>query len=144
MDIKIEQLKIFSTDIAKELNNLYVQLNPGSKNLSEEEINKVIEGTANRIIVARTEDNKIIGMMTLIIVEAFSSKKGLFEDLVVDGNYQKKGIGTKLVNEAIRIARQEGIRRIDFTSNPERVAANRLYEHLGFKKRNTNVYRIEL
>ena len=36
---------------------------------------------------------------------------------------------------------EKGISKIDLTSSPERVAANKLYQKLGFQKRITNVYR---
>jgi ribosomal protein S18 acetylase RimI-like enzyme len=143
MEIKVEQLKIFSSEVTGALNYLLVQLNPGSKILNDVDVKNVVENLSNRFFVARI-DNKIIGMLTLIVVNTFSAKKGLFEDLVVDKNFQGRGIGTKLINEAIGQARKEGIVRIDFTSSPERIAANKLYESLGFKKRNTNIYRIDL
>ncbi|MEK7060924.1 MAG: GNAT family N-acetyltransferase, partial [Patescibacteria group bacterium] len=63
-------------------------------------------------------------------------------DIVVDEEYRGKGIGTKLITAAINQARKEGVKHIDFTSRPQRVAANRLYQRLGFKKRETNVYRL--
>jgi ribosomal protein S18 acetylase RimI-like enzyme len=36
-----------------------------------------------------------------------------------------------------------GARTVDLTSRPGREAANRLYARLGFKRRETNVYRYE-
>jgi ribosomal protein S18 acetylase RimI-like enzyme len=41
-------------------------------------------------------------------------------------------------------ARAEGVRTVDLTSRPSREAANRLYQRLGFVKRDTNVYRYTL
>lgn len=145
MEISIEQLKTFSHDLTEMFNNLLKQLDVNARTLSDEDIREIIEGTANRIFVARKAvDNKIVGMITLIVVNDFSAKKGLLEDVVVDKIYQGKGIGTKLINKVINQARKEKISRIDFTSNPRRIAANNLYQHLGFKKRDTNVYRIDL
>ncbi|MEU1390882.1 MULTISPECIES: hypothetical protein [unclassified Nonomuraea] len=36
---------------------------------------------------------------------------------------------------------QAGGRTVDLTSRPDRAAANRLYERLGFRVRNSTVYR---
>jgi ribosomal protein S18 acetylase RimI-like enzyme len=46
-----------------------------------------------------------------------------------------------LTEEALRIARAAGVRTVDLTSRPERTAANRLYQRLGFAQRNSQVYR---
>ena len=145
MEIAIEQLKTFSTDITQVLNGLLMQLNPGSKKLNDEDVKEGIESSASRFFVAREPvNNKIVGMLTLVVFSAPSAKKCLLEDIVVDKDYQGKGIGTKLITKAISQARKEGVARLDLTSNPKREAANRLYQQLGFKKRDTNVYRIEL
>lgn len=145
MEIKIEQLKTFSPDITKALNGLLLQLNPNARTLSDEDEKEIIEETSNRILVARESvSNKIVGILTLIIIKAQFVKKGLIEDVVVDKNHRKKGIGAKLINEAISKARSEKVSYIDLTSRPEKATANKFYQHLGFKIRDTNVYRIEL
>lgn len=145
MEIIIEQLKIFSPDITDMINNLLKQLNPSARTLSDEDEKKIIGDVSNRILVARESvGNKIVGMLTLIIINAQFVKKGLFEDIVVDENHRGRGIGAKLINEAINKARNEKVSYIDFTSSPEKATANDFYQRLGFKKRDTNVYRIEL
>lgn len=145
MEITIEQLKTFSPDITDAVNNLLKQLNASARTLSDEDEKEIIEDVANRILVARESvGNKIVGMLTLIIINAQFVKKGLLEDIVVDENYRGKGIGSKLINEAINKARNEKVSYIDFTSSPDKVAANDFYQRLGFKKRDTNVYRIKL
>lgn len=145
MEINIEQLKTFSEEVTDVLNNLLKQLNPNARTLSDEDEKEIIEETANRIFVARESvGNKIVGLLTLIIINAQFVKKGLIEDVVVDEKYRGKGVGTKLVARAINQAREEGVKYIDLTSNSTKVAANKFYQHLGFKIRDTNVYRIEL
>ena len=44
----------------------------------------------------------------------------------------------------VRLAREIGADQVDLTSAPEREAANRLYQRLGFERRETNVYRLPL
>lgn len=145
MEIILERLVTFTPEIMQTINNLLMQLNPDSKILSQEYAKDMIEGDSNRIFVARESvGNKIVGMLTLIIFCAPSAKKGQLEDVVVDENYRGKGIGEKLIIAAINQAREENVKRLDLTSNPKRVAANSLYQRLGFKIRDTNVYRMEL
>ena len=43
-----------------------------------------------------------------------------------------------------KLAAETGCRTVDLTSRPSRLDANRLYEQLGFIRRETNVYRISL
>jgi len=145
MEFYIEQLKKFSLELAPALNKLLRQLNETAASLDDKDVMGMIDSEANRLFVAKRSDNReIIGMVTLIVFRAAFAKKALLEDVVVDKKYRGKGIGTKLISTAISQARKEGVAHLDFTSNPKRAEANRLYEHLGFKKRNTNVYRIEL
>jgi len=46
--------------------------------------------------------------------------------------------------EALRIARAQGVRNVDLTSRPSREAAGRLYEHLGFQRRDSRQYRFTI
>ena len=65
------------------------------------------------------------------------------EDVVVDESARGKGVGSALNVAAIERAQRVGARTVDLTSRPSREAANRLYQRLGFKPRDTNVYRYE-
>jgi ribosomal protein S18 acetylase RimI-like enzyme len=55
-----------------------------------------------------------------------------------------RGLGEELSRAALEMARAAGARTVDLTSRPGREAANRLYRRIGFKPRDTNVYRYEL
>jgi len=145
MGITIEQLKAFSLDVTEALNDLLAQLNPGSKPLNDEDVKEIINGSSNHFFVAREPiNNKIVGMLTLIVYRIPVWKKGWIEDLVVDKDYRSIGIATKLIQHAVKNAKALGVSSLNFTSRPQREDANRLYLKLGFKKRDTNVYRIEL
>jgi len=60
--------------------------------------------------------------------------------VVVDQNFRRRGIAEALVNSAIEYAREAGVDGISLTSNPKREAANKLYQSMGFEKRETNSY----
>ena len=145
MEFYIELLKKFSLELPIALNKLLKQLDETAMPLNEKDIENMIASSSNRLFVARRSDNKeVIGMLTMIIFRIPYAKKGLLEDIVVDQKYRKKGIGTKLIATALSVAGKEGVTYLDFTSRPTRTAANNLYQHLGFKKRDTSVYRIIL
>lgn len=145
MEFYIEQLKNFSLELIVVLNQLLKQLNNDARSLTKADIENMISSPANRLFVARRKNNKeIVGMLTLIVYRIPVWKKGWIEDLVVDEQYRNKGIATKLIQHAIENAKADGVLSLNFTSRPEREIANRLYERLGFEKRNTNVYSIKL
>jgi ribosomal protein S18 acetylase RimI-like enzyme len=143
METTIEQLKTFSPDITKVVNNLLSQLDSDSKTLSDQDVKEIIESQSNLFFVAKNRD-KIVGMLTLIIYRIPAWKKGWIEDLVVDSQYRGKGIATKLIYKAIDSAKSRGVSSLNLTSRQERENANKLYIKLGFEKRDTNVYRIKL
>lgn len=145
MEFTIEQVKIFSLELTAAINKLLKQLNSAATLLTKADIEYMISSPANRLFVARRSDNKeIVGMLTLIVYRIPVWKKGWIEDVVVDKAYRNKGIATKLLKHAIESAKADGVLSLNFTSNPEREVANKLYRRLGFEKRNTNVYRIKI
>lgn len=145
MKIKIEQLTSFHSGITQMINDLLMQLNPDSKTLGDNDIKEIIKGESNYFFVAREPfDNRIVGMLTLIIYRIPFSKKAWLEDIVVDENYRKKGIATKLIDYAVVAAKNQGVSSLNLTSQSKKEDANRLYQHLGFEKRDTNLYWMKL
>ena len=63
---------------------------------------------------------------------------------VVDEAARGLGVGEALTRLALETARTFGARTVELTSRPSREAANRLYQRIGFERRETNLYRIEL
>jgi ribosomal protein S18 acetylase RimI-like enzyme len=60
--------------------------------------------------------------------------------MIVDESVRGKGIGKALVLYLLEIAKARGAKSVALTSNPGRISANRLYQSLGFKRRETNAY----
>jgi GNAT superfamily N-acetyltransferase len=111
-------------------------------------IRRHLEGISARslLLVARDNDdfNRIKGMATLVPFRIPTGTIGLIEDVVVDASLCGHGVGTALVMRLIAEARARGVKKLELTSNPARVAANRLYQKLGFELRETNHYRMLL
>lgn len=80
-------------------------------------------------------------MLTLVIFRIPTGVRGIIEDVVVDEAYRGQGIAEALTCEALSRSEAVGRRTVDLTSRPSRGAANRLYQKLGFQKRDSNVYR---
>jgi len=99
----------------------------------------------SKLLVARTEsDGLIVGMATLAVLTIPTGKIGRIEDVVVHDKYRKQGIGKTMVSKLLVEARSLGLKRIDLTSRPHRIAANMMYQKLGFSLVETNTYRLKL
>jgi len=83
-------------------------------------------------------------MLTLVLYPLPSGLRARVEDVVVDDASRGRGVGVTLTRAAMERAKQAGARTIDLTSRPSRQAANRLYEGLGFQRRESIVYRVTL
>ncbi len=90
------------------------------------------------------ESNTIVGSATVALYPIPTGFRCMIEDVVVDEMYRGKGIGELLILKCIDYAKSNKVFQIDLTSRPSRVSANHLYQKLGFKQRETNVYRLVL
>ena len=89
-------------------------------------------------------DQEIAGMLTVGIYHSPTGGKAWIEDVVVDEKYRGQGLSKQLVTHAVRFVKEQGIPLIMLTSNPTRIAANKLYQKLCFEQKQTNVYRMNL
>lgn len=137
----IIQITKFSERLLDAVNGLLPQLSTNARLLRPEELKKIIQSDTTHLFIAE-ENDKIYGMLTLITVPIPSGIRAVIEDVVVDENTRGKGIGRKLTEAAIEKARTAGAGNINLTSHPSRVAANQLYQKMGFFRRETNVYKI--
>ena len=63
---------------------------------------------------------------------------------MVDKGARGKGVGKELMQFSIEYATNKNVKSINLTSSPDREAANKLYQKLGFLIRETNVYRLTI
>ncbi len=82
----------------------------------------------------------IVGMLTLAIFRVPSGIRAHIEDLVVDRELRNKGIAHALMKEALQSSQKMGANGVMLTSHSRRISAIRLYENLGFKKWDTNIF----
>lgn len=138
--MEIKDIAIVDENVINAFNRLLPQLTNDIQMPSKEYLQSLAESENTHLIIAY-DGNVIIGTTTLIINKLPSGIKAWIEDVIVDDTVRGKGVGKQLVNFAIKLAKEKGIKKIDLTSNPQRVAANGLYIKLGLKKRDTNMYR---
>ena len=131
-----------TTDVLSAIEKLIPQLSTDCEIPSVTYLEQIVRSEDTYLFLA--EKDKIVGMLTIIFNRTPTGRKAWIEDVVVDEKIRGQGAGSQLIGNAIEFARSKGVSKIDLTSRPKRVEANRLYEKLGFKRRNTNVYRLEL
>lgn len=89
-------------------------------------------------------EGRIAGMASLHYMETLAKKSVWVEDVVVHPDHQGKGLGKKIMKHVVGEAKKKGVKHIDLTSSPKRIAANKLYQKLNFEPRDTNVYRLKI
>jgi GNAT superfamily N-acetyltransferase len=141
--MEIVQLKTVTPEVLWAFEKLVPQLSENCAIPTPEVLNEIINSGNCKVFVAET-DGEIVGTLTLVTYRIPTGMKAWIEDVVVDKSMRGKGIGRILTQHAIDYAKKTGISKIDLTSSPFRIAANELYQKMGFQKRETNVYRKEL
>lgn len=140
-------------DLTRDINSLLEQLSPNCPRHCSNSLIRLLE---NRdlltLIVIDRKKNKVIGMGSAIFHLTLSDMSVSIEGVVIDKDYRRKDFGRALVENLIKRIKGRNdfvdvgqkATHINLTSHPTREAANKLYQKLGFKKRDTNMYRLSL
>ena len=125
----------FMESVARLLPQLTQKPVPSKEDLAE------ILTSPNTIVITACRERHIVGMLTLVLYRSPSALRARIEDVVVDQPFRGQGIGRAIIGHAMGLAARKKATTIDLTSNPTRKTANKLYESIGFKKHDTNIYR---
>ena len=141
--ITIERLTSASDAALGEINALLPQLRrDANEPLGARSDLDAIVGDTNVLFVVAKDDGKIIGMATAYLATKFGKRTGFVEDVVVDGSYRGQGLGQRVMETLISEAKTAGVTQLYLTSGSDRTAAQKLYQKLGFKKKETNVFKL--
>ena len=141
--VEIIEISEASNEILSQVNGLLPQLSKSASPLSLESLDILTKSESTNLFVAK-EGKKVWGMLSLVLFPIPTGTKAWVEDVVVDSSARGKGIGKALMNHALKKVREKRGKSIDLTSRPSRETANKLYQSLGYQKRETNVYRLSL
>jgi ribosomal protein S18 acetylase RimI-like enzyme len=136
----IEIATAVTPELVTAMHDLLPQLSSAAPLLTEEQLGAIIDSPATVLFVARVH-GRIVGSLTLVLFRLPTGMRAWIEDVVVDRSARGHGVGEALNRAAIEAAHDHGARTVDLTSRPSREAANRLYQRLGFKARESTVYR---
>lgn len=143
MAVSIEQASRVTDEVVEAFASLIPQLSSSNPPPGRQELEEIVASSATVLFLARV-DGRIAGSLTLAVFRIPTGLRAWIEDVVVDSSARGHGVGEALNIAAIEEARRRGAVTVDLTSRPSREAANRLYQRLGFKARETNVYRYDI
>src|SRR5919112_189753 len=131
-ELKEEDL---SNGFIETLSNLSEVGKLANDTIRKSEILSEIKDKNYRIVIAEDKQNhQIIGSATLLIEQKFihnGGKAGHIEDVATRKGYEGKGIGKKVIEELIKIARENECYKVILDCN-EKVMD--FYEKTGFRK----------
>ncbi|MFD9601440.1 GNAT family N-acetyltransferase [Streptomyces sp. NPDC057908] len=143
MSVDVEIVHEATGEIVAAFARLLPQLSSTARPLDQEAVDRLVRCETNTVLVARAAGS-VVGTLTLLLLPVPTGLRARIEDVVVDTEARGQGIAALLTQEALTLAREAGARTVDLTSRPDRAAANRLYERLGFRARESTVYRFPM
>ena len=142
--VVVSEVTEVDDELVEAFQRLIPQLSRSNPPPTAQELGSIVTARSTALLIARDDDGRIIGSLTLVLFRIPTGMRAWIEDVVVDDAARGKGVGNLLNERALEHARRAGATTVDLTSRPSREAANRLYQRLGFVARETNVYRYEL
>ena len=140
-------IEIFEVTESKEstlklVNRLLPQLSKSAPPLTSGKLEEIVQSTHVHLYIAQ-EGAEVLGMLSLVVFPIPTGIRAWVEDVIVDESARGKGVGRALSEYALQVANEKGALTVDLTSRPSRLAANQLYQKVGFQLRETNVYRFQ-
>lgn len=125
-----------------DLNTLLSLVSSTAEQLDRDSLSHILEHSL--LVIVRHKDephSEIVAMGLMAPVHACSGFRMHIEDVCVAPSHRGQKLGRHVVETLLDHAQKQGAISADLTSRPDREAANVLYQSLGFKLRETNVYR---
>ena len=130
-----------SKDIPEILGLLYDLGRPKPQQDSDVEIfrklvTKYVKDSDKTILVAEFDDMKIVGMVSVMFLPRLNQTtlEMYIPELIVLEKYHNHGIGKKIINSCISIAKKKNCHRIRLESGNQRKESHQFYKHLGFEQ----------
>lgn len=138
--MQIGVASVVDDELVEAFARLVPQLSSSSPPPTRAQLAELVDGRDTVLFLARV-DGRIVGSLTLAFYRIPTGLKAWIEDVVVDDAVRGRGVGAALNEAALDEARGRGAKDVNLTSRPSREAANRLYQRIGFERRETIVYR---
>jgi ribosomal protein S18 acetylase RimI-like enzyme len=138
----VEELTSYSPLDLADLDALMRELSASSF-CNEGLLEAALEDANVHVYVIR-DGGHIVATGTLCVKHTLEFAIADIESVVVSFSCRGRGYGRELMSALVEAAKGFKAHHIQLTSNPARVAANRLYQELGFVRYETNCYKMIL
>jgi len=133
-----ERLADLTESDAEDLRLLSLQLAPDAQFDATAVRRSVRRGNTAIFVICRK--SRIVASASAGFFSTPTGSHCRIEDVVVDVRSRGKGLGRCIMADVLAALKEMGVASVELTSRPSRVAANALYQALGFTRRETNVY----
>jgi GNAT superfamily N-acetyltransferase len=116
-----------------EVRELYRQLDPELPDVERQTAEPALASAGVTILAAVAPDQRLAGLVTLVVVPTLTRTRAWAEDLVVHPEFRGRGVGKALMAACAEAAAQAGATTIDGTVDPSRPAALALYLGIGWE-----------
>lgn len=140
--MEIQELQNYTQTQYEDLKQLMSELSD-RVNFTQTDLMLVLKDSNCHLYVI-LDYERIIGCATLCIFHSPTGTKASVEDVVVLSAYRGQHLGKKLMEQVLEQAKAYAPIELHLTSNPMRVAANKLYQSLGFQRKETNCYQMTI
>ena len=140
--MEIQELKSYTQAQFEDLRQLMTELSD-RVNFTQTDLMMVLRDE-NCHLYAILDGERIVGCVTLCIFHSPTGTKASIEDVVVSSAYRGQHLGKQLMEYVLEQAKAFAPIELHLTSNPMRVAANKLYQSIGFQKKETNCYQMTI
>ena len=140
MTMEIIELQNYTQSQFEDLKQLMPELS-NRVNFTQSDLQMVLKDSNCHLYVI-LDGERIVGCATLCIFHSPTGTKASIEDVVVSSAYRGQHLGKQLMAYVLEQAKEYAPMELHLTSNPMRVAANKLYQSLGFQKKETNCYQM--
>jgi len=126
----------------KDINSLLNHLSKSSPKVTAQTLEDFFN--AGGVMMIAVLNGRLIGIACLVRVNNLNGVIARIKQVLVDPAHRGKGLARTMVTTLIELARFSGMHHVDLNTEPGRIEANKLYLSLGFVKRETNSYRLNL
>lgn len=137
----IIEINTYSPAYQEAIQHFLNQLTPEPMTFTEDMFKELL-ASKNSHLFFLFQGEEIAGMLTIGTYHSPTGGKAWIEDVVIDEAFRGQGLSKLLIAHAIEFVKSLQIPLLMLTSNPKRVAANKLYQAMGFERKETNVYRM--
>jgi ribosomal protein S18 acetylase RimI-like enzyme len=118
----------------------HLQDRPGDVAWSSATWGRILGDPNRTVLVAEDRGEFAVGTADVLIVPNLThdgTPWALVENVVVDPQWRRRGVGRALLKHAVRVADDAGCYKVQLTSSNHRDGAHRFYERLGFTATST-------